>query len=156
VGHLARQGEVGAVFIDYIQKIPLQNPTGGQRYQEIKRVSELLLEQAKTLDLPIIMGAQLTRPASKDKTSKADRVVRLENLRESGDIEQDANLVLGLYNDSVVKMEEEDKEVTAREVDLEVHILKNRAGIAGKKVTLTFERPVLRIKDKDKKTEQGY
>jgi replicative DNA helicase len=110
VGHLARPGEVGAIFIDYIQKIPLKTPTGGQRYQEIKRVSELLLEQAKTLDIPIIMGAQLTRPASKDKgSSKSDRIVRLENLRESVDIEQDANLVLGLYNESVAKMEEEDK-----------------------------------------------
>jgi hypothetical protein len=37
-----------------------------------------------------------------------------------------------------------------------VHILKNRAGIAGRKVTLTFEMPILRIKDRDKKAEQGY
>lgn len=150
IGHLARPGEVGAVFVDYIQKIPLQTFTGGHRYQEIKKVSELLLEQAVTQDLALIMGAQLTRPDK--KSPKPERVVRLDNLRESGDIEQDANLVLGLYNDSVAKMEEE-KEVKGREVSLEVHILKNRAGIAGKKVTLTFDRPVLRIKDRDKKKE---
>lgn len=148
IGYLPNGGQVGAVFIDYIQKIPLREANSGQRYQEIKRVSELILTQAVAHDIPIILGAQLGRPS---KTDSGAKVVKLENLRESGDIEQDANLVLGLYNDSVVKAEDSEEEVTARKVDLDIHILKNRAGISGKKVTMTFDRPILKIKDKRKR-----
>lgn len=148
IGHLTGSRKIGAIFIDYIQKIPLQTAIQGQRYQEIKKVSELLLEQAVTRDIPIIMGAQLSRPPK--GVADQSRTIKLENLRESGDIEQDANLVLGLYNGSVVEMEdqENDERARIREVELEVHVLKNRAGIAGKKVKLTFDRPVLRIKDR--------
>lgn len=148
IGSLARPGEMGAVFIDYIQKIPLREKVGGARYEHLKRVSELLLEQAKTQDIPIIMGAQFGRPTA-GQGSQSARSVKLDNLRESGDIEQDANTVLGLYNDSVVKMEEESKEVNDKEVSLDVHILKSRVGIVGRKVSLAFEGPVLRIKDKN-------
>ena len=46
---------------------------------------------AKAFKIPIIMGAQLEK-------GKADEVVKLDQLREAGDIEQDANLILGVYN----------------------------------------------------------
>jgi DNA primase catalytic core len=132
----------GAVLVDYIQKIPLQRPTE-QRYLEIKRVSSLLLEQAVALDVPIIMGAQLGR--SQGQATK----VRLDNLRESGDIEQDASLVLGLHNASVERQQEEGLEVGGRTVELEVSVLKNRGGQAGTSRRLLFDRPVLRIKDSE-------
>jgi len=92
--------------------------------------------------MPIILGAQLNR--SMDNTKP-----RLENLRESGDIEQDANLVLSLYTPAIEDMEKSDylTKVSA-EVDMEVSILKNRAGASGRKITLSFNRPVLRISEK--------
>jgi len=73
----------------------------------------------------------------------------LENLRESGDIEQDANLVLSLYTPEIEDMEKSEyvTKVSAV-VDMEVSILKNRAGASGRKITLSFNRPVLRITDK--------
>ncbi len=142
IGYLAKSSEVGTVFVDYIQKVSLQRPQQGQRYLEIKRVSELMLEQAVSLDIPIILGAQLGR------SSGSDTKVRLDNLRESGDIEQDANLVLGLYNEAVDKIEE-DKPDRSRQISLQVSVLKNRQGAAGLSSVLTFERPTLRIIDKE-------
>ena len=140
IGLLAKKGNTGAVIVDYIQRIPTQSQS--QRYLELKAISGRLLEQAVQLDIPIILGAQLNR--SLDKTSP-----RLDNLRESGDIEQDANLVLSLYTPAIEDMEKSDylTKVSA-EVDMEVSILKNRAGASGRKITLSFNRPVLRISDK--------
>ena len=140
IGLLARKGNTGAVIVDYIQRIPTQSQS--QRYLDIKIISSRLLEQAVQLDIPIILGAQLNR--SQDNTKP-----RLENLRESGDIEQDANLVLSLYTPAIEDMEKSDylTKVSA-EVDMEVSILKNRAGASGRKITLSFNRPVLRISEK--------
>jgi replicative DNA helicase len=146
IDSLARVEDTGAVIIDYIQKIPLLRPSLGQRYLDIKLVSSLLLDQAVQLDIPIILGAQLGRG---DKSSGSK--VKLDNLRESGDIEQDANLVLGLYTKAVEDIEKEDYQDNAvrdPEVDMELTVLKNRAGVAGKSLTLSFDRPVYRITKK--------
>lgn len=140
IGLLAKKGNTGAVIVDYIQRIPTQSQS--QRYLELKIVSSRLLEQAVQLDIPIILGAQLNR--SLDNTKP-----RLENLRESGDIEQDANLVLSLYTPAIEDMEKADyMETVSAVVDMEVSILKNRGGASGRKITLSFNRPVLRISDK--------
>lgn len=146
IGHEAGRGQVGAVLIDYIQKIPLQQPMS-QPYLTIKEVSSLLLEQAVSQNIPIILGAQLGRGSGSSKEGGSR--VRLDNLREGGDIEQDASLVLGLFNASVDKIEEDGKANTGPIVDLEVSVLKHRAGIAGRKAVLSFQQPTLRILDRD-------
>jgi DNA primase catalytic core len=140
---LAERQEVGAVFVDYIQKIPLARPSGGQRYLDIKHISGLLLEQAVRQDIPIILGAQLVR----DKNAGAKP--KLENLRESGDIEQDANLVLGLYTKAIEEMEEQEASQASSqpEVGMEVRIMKNRGGLPGRMFSLAFNRPVYQIKN---------
>ncbi len=138
---LSSRGEIGAVLVDYIQKVPLSKPLQGPRYLDIKRVSELLLEQAIGQDIPLLMGAQFNRQAGEEP--------KLSDLRESGDIEQDANLVLGLYNESVEAREKGDRPDSERTVDLMISVLKHRGGIAGKREVLTFDRPILKIKDKD-------
>ena len=144
VGHLANTREVGAVFVDYIQRIPLQRPLqGGQRYLEIKRTSDLLLEQAVACDLPVILGAQLGRGDGKGRGS--DRV-RLDNLRESGDIEQDANLVLGLWTEAAEK-DKDDKPGPGQVVPVEISVLKNRNGQANKQAILNLDRPCLKLTD---------
>ncbi|OPZ62665.1 MAG: Replicative DNA helicase [Candidatus Aminicenantes bacterium ADurb.Bin508] len=142
IGHLSGRGPLGAVFVDYIQKVPLQGASSGQRYQDIQRVSGLLLDTAVRLDLPVILGAQLGR----DKDSK-DKV-RLDNLRESGDIEQDANLVLGLLNKTRQKEEDDGVRDSSRSVELDIRVLKNRAGQAETTAGLMLDRPILRILDK--------
>jgi len=140
IGLLAKKGNTGAVIVDYIQRIPV--PSQSQRYLDIKLISSRLLEQAVRLDIPIILGAQLGRSQDGSKP-------RLDNMRESGDIEQDANLVLGLYTPAIEDMEKADYPATvSAEVDMELSILKNRGGASGRKITLSFNRPVLRISDK--------
>lgn len=136
---LARRGDTGAVFVDYIQRIPIQGQYS-QRYLEIKAISDMLLEQAVRHNLPVIVGAQLNRSAGGGKQPK------LEQLREAGDLEQDAHLVIGLYTEAVDKIEE-GEQIKAREVDLRLSILKHRSGMAGLSSVLTFDRPILRIKD---------
>lgn len=137
--------DIGAVFVDYIQKIKIKSryPT---RQVELQRISERILETAKGLSIPIILGAQLGRdPQHSDK-------VRLDNLREAGDIEQDANLVLGLFNPAMEKAQDEGGQSTQDEVELKVTVLKNRNGPVNEERTLTFNRPLLTIKDKEKGT----
>jgi replicative DNA helicase len=145
IGRIAQAGNVGAIFVDYIQRIPWSGEGRRQlaRYEEIKAVSALLLEQAVTTDIPIILGAQLGRGQGQGDKKK----IRLDNLRESGDIENDANTVIGIFNESVAQMEEDGQEVDSPTVPLEVHLLKRRGGQAGKKVVLQFDRPILKIKD---------
>ena len=129
-----------AVFIDYIQKIKSR---GGypSRQVELQKISERILEAAKGLSIPIIMGAQLGRDIlHKDK-------VRLDNLREAGDIEQDASLVLGLYNPAMEKAQNGEDIPAGDEVELTVTVLKNRNGQVNEERSLTFNRPLLTIKD---------
>lgn len=136
---LAKKEDTGAVLVDYIQRIPIRSQA--QRYLDIKLISSKLLEQAVRLDIPIILGAQLGRSQDNSKP-------RLDNMRESGDIEQDANLVLGLYTPDIEAMEKSENGFSkAQKVDMQISILKNRGGASGRNITLTFNRPVLQIKD---------
>jgi replicative DNA helicase len=149
LSRVTRQGNVGAIIIDYIQKIPLRQPLAGQRYQEIKRVSELMLGQAVTQGVPILLGAQLGRSPG---TTNGKARVRLDNLRECGDIEQDAALVLGIYNPSADKAEDDGHDEKRAEVDFNISVLKNRAGVQAKQASLMFHRSTLRILDQPQLT----
>ncbi len=132
--YMTAKYDIGAIFIDYIQKIKIKGKFQSRQI-ELQKVSEQLLELAKELNLPLIMGAQFNREASSNQKPK------MEHLRESGDIENDANLIIGLYNNSVEDTSQEFGEI----VDLELSILKNRNGKSNEKVMLQFDRPKLRI-----------
>ena len=153
LSHLKKQNEIGAVFIDYIQKIKAKGKFG-TRQLEIQEVSSQILEAAKSLSLPIILGAQLGR----DKDNKnTKRKIRLDNLREAGDIEQDANLVLGIHNEAMENSIEKQEPCTDKVVNLEVFVLKNRNGSVNNKFDFKFNRPVLTIKEKpeERKEKRG-
>ncbi|MDR3050745.1 MAG: toprim domain-containing protein [Oscillospiraceae bacterium] len=137
-----------AVFIDYMQKIRWNGAPAPSRQVELQRISGRLLQAAKRAEIPIILAAQLGRPAKgRDVGEDTRRGVRLDNLRESGDIEQDANLVLGLFNEAMHRGEEDAREVNAERQMLTVTILKNRNGVAGGHVDLLFEPQILRVSD---------
>ncbi len=138
---MANRYPIGAVFIDYIQKVRIKGKYG-TRQLEVAAISAKLLDLAKEVSIPIILGAQFGRKDSKPATLK------LDNLREAGDIEQDANLVIGLWNESMAIAEDKHQKVKDREVDLEAIILKNRNGAVNDTITLTFDRPILNISDK--------
>ncbi len=100
VVHLSKRHDVGAIFIDSVQKIKTRGDHPS-RQAELQRVSERMLETAKSLSVPIILGARVDGdPQRKDKMA-------LEDLKGAGDIGQDAQLVLGLYTDAVEQAIEE-------------------------------------------------
>lgn len=83
-----RVNKIGLVVIDYIGLIRTPNQRNANRAQELGEISRQCKELAKELDIPVIVLAQLNR-----EIDKADRDPRLSDLRDSGEIEQDADVV---------------------------------------------------------------
>lgn len=109
---------IGIVFIDYLQL--MQGRTRAEsRQQEISEISRSLKILAKELQVPVITGSQLNREADK----RPDHRPMLADLRESGAIEQDADIVMLLFRDDYYTKEESEKKNIA-----EVIIAKNRRG----------------------------
>ena len=141
IANLKERGKIGAIFIDYIQKIKLKGKSS-TRQLELQKISETILETAKFNSIPIILGAQFGRG-----TSKQD-VLRLDNLREAGDIENDAKLVLGIWNEAKEKAETKGESFTSRTMDLDIVVLKNRNGPSNQSISLIFDKPLSTLREK--------
>lgn len=140
IRYLHRTEPVGAIFIDYIQRMNTEKRTQDKR-TEIAHISDQILQTAKDTGLPIILGAQLNRGAGGDKSPV------LENLKEAGNLEEDANLVLSVFNESRERDAKEDGGTYERVVELEIKTLKNRDGEPNKREILSFDRWTLKITD---------
>lgn len=138
-----RGDKMGAIFVDYIQKVKIKHrhPT---RQMELQKISEAILEMAKANNLPIVLGAQLGRGMSKKD------VLRLDNLREAGDIENDAKLVVGIWNQAKEDADSRDESLKTRKVDIELTVLKNRNGPSNQSIILEFDRALSTINEKTK------
>ena len=112
---------IGLVVIDYLQLIQGSNKRNGSREQEISEISRSLKILAKELEVPVIALSQLSREAEK----RQDHRPMLSDLRESGAIEQDADIVMFLYRDDYYDKESKKQNVA------EVIIAKNRGGSTG-------------------------
>jgi len=141
IASLKERGKMGAIFIDYIQKIKFKGRSS-TRQLELQKISETILETAKFNSVPIILGAQFGRGSTKQE------VLRLDNLREAGDIENDAKLVLGIWNEAKEKAEIKGESLMGRTVDLDLLVLKNRNGPANQSISLVFDRPLSTLKEK--------
>ena len=144
IGYLSKRERIGALFIDYIQRMRTERKTQDKR-TEIAHISDQVLQIAKDSGLPVILGAQLNRAT----VSSASKKPSLENLKEAGNLEEDANTVLSVYNDSREKEEGPDGESysSQREVELEIKALKNREGEVNRSASLTFDRWTGEIKE---------
>ena len=109
---------IGMVIIDYLQLIQGTNKRGGSREQEISEISRSLKIMAKELNVPVIALSQLSRAVEQ----RPDHKPMLSDLRESGAIEQDADIVMFLYRDDYYNPDSEKKNVA------EVIIAKHRGG----------------------------
>ena len=98
---LHSEGNLGLIVIDYLQLINLDNGYYGSRQQEISEISRSLKTLAMELGVPIIALAQLSRSVE----ARDDKRPILSDLRESGSIEQDADLVAFLYRDDYYNKE---------------------------------------------------
>lgn len=90
---MKRVHNVGLIIIDYLQLMKGDSNQGGNREQEISKISRELKILAKTLEVPIIALSQLNRSVE----GRADQAPKLSDLRDSGAIEQDADMVMFLY-----------------------------------------------------------
>lgn len=136
---LARTQSIKLFVIDYLQ---LMNSTSRRaqdnRQQEVSEISSGIKALAKELNVPVIVLSQLNRELEKDKTRKP----RLSDLRESGSIEQDADLVGFLYK--VKNDEGEDPEDSPDGIPVNLLIAKQRNGPTGD-VNLIFMKPITRF-----------
>ncbi len=102
---LEKQGkQLGLIIIDYLQLIRSSGRTES-RQQEVSEISRMLKELARTLNVPVVALSQLSRK-NEDK-SRQDNKPQLSDLRESGSIEQDADVVALIHRDGYYKRDDE-------------------------------------------------
>lgn len=119
---LKMEHNIGLVIIDYLQLVQGSNlRKNGSREQEIAEISRSLKILAKELNVPVIALSQLSRAVEQ----RPDHRPMLSDLRESGSIEQDADIVMFLYRDDYYNKDSEDKGLT------EVILAKHRGGSTG-------------------------
>ncbi len=121
---LKRKNELGIIVIDYLQLIDPDNPRD-QRQEQVARIARRLKGLARELAVPVLCLAQLNRQAEAAKENRP----RLSHLRESGAIEQDADLVMFVHRDEYYETNEEDKARVAGQAD--IIVAKQRNGPVG-------------------------
>ena len=123
---------VKVIFIDYLQLIRAQTKSNASRENEVSMISGSLKAMAKELDIPVVVLAQLNRMAEQGETPK------LSHLRESGAIEQDADVVALLHREREKQMELKEDDTSG--LPAEVIIAKNRNGSTGRQEMLFFPK----------------
>jgi len=124
---------LGAIFIDYLQLIKGEDKSES-RVQELSEISRSLKALAKELNVPVIALSQLSREVEK----RVDKKPLLSDLRESGAIEQEADVVIFLYREDYYKKETKKQNFT------EVIIAKQRNGPTGS-IMFYFAKEILKF-----------
>ncbi len=127
---------LGLIIVDYLQLMSGSSSTGDNRVQEISEISRGLKAMARELNVPIIALSQLSRSVE----NRSPQIPQLADLRESGSIEQDADVVLFIYREDYYNPETERQHIT------DVLIKKHRNGPTGT-VELYFHPDLLQFRD---------
>jgi replicative DNA helicase len=126
---LQSEHKLGLIIIDYLQLMEGRSSgNSNNRVQEISEISRGLKQLAKELNVPIIALSQLSRAVE----ARPDGIPKLSDLRESGSIEQDADIVLFLYREDRVKPDTPNKNIA------DIIVAKHRNGPVGK-VSMYFD-----------------
>ena len=132
---------IGIVIVDYLQLISGSDRYAGNRVQEVTEISRGLKILARELEIPVVALAQLSR----NVTGRDDPRPVLSDLRESGSIEQDADLVMFLHRPDYYRQNDDNYEETHI---TELLIAKHRHGAVGK-IELYFHPELLRFMSLD-------
>ena len=138
---LKQQHDIQMIFIDYLQLMTAKGDKNGTREQEISNISRSLKSLAKELNVPVLALSQLSRSVESRPGSKKPI---LSDLRESGAIEQDADMVIFIYRPEYYGLTEEDGESTKGKSI--ISIAKHRNGKLAD-VTLKFVGQYARFED---------
>ena len=127
------------IIIDYLQLVSSSSKYSGQRTNEVSEVSRDLKKLAMELEVPVIALAQLSRGVEQ----REDKRPLMSDLKESGSIEQDADIVMFLYCDDYYKFKSKDRPTLS---PTELIISKHRSGSTGT-IDLMFERSYTNFKN---------
>ncbi len=136
---LKRKAKLGLVIIDYLQLIEPDNPRD-PRQEQVAKIARRLKGLARELKLPVLCLAQLNRQAEITRDNRP----RLSHLRESGAIEQDADVVMFIHREEYYQSNEEDRAKVAGQADL--IIAKQRNGPIGE-LKLSWHKDTTRFRD---------
>jgi len=131
---------LGLVIVDYLQLMQSTNANFSNRVQEVSEISRGLKLIARELNVPVIALSQLSRSVE----SRSPQIPQLADLRESGSIEQDADIVMFIYREAYYNPETERENIT------DLIIAKHRNGPTGK-IELYFHPERLRFMSLDRK-----
>jgi replicative DNA helicase len=131
---------LGLIIIDYLQLMQGSGRENGNRVQEVSEISRGLKLIARELNVPLIALSQLSRSVE----SRSPQIPQLADLRESGSIEQDADIVMFIYREAYYNPETERENIT------DLFISKHRNGPTGK-IELYFHPEHLRFMSIDRK-----
>lgn len=136
----AHEQPLGLIIIDYLQLMQGSGRDNGNRVQEVSEISRGLKLLARELNVPVIALSQLSRSVE----SRSPQIPMLSDLRESGSIEQDADIVMFIYREEYYNPDTDRKQIT------DLIIAKHRNGPTGK-IELFFHPERLRFMSLDRK-----
>ena len=139
----AHEQPLGLIIVDYLQLMQGSGRSDGNRVQEVSEISRGLKLIARELNVPVIALSQLSRSVE----SRSPQVPQLADLRESGSIEQDADIVMFIYREAYYNPETERENIT------DLIIAKHRNGQTGK-IELYFHPERLRFMSLDRKHDE--
>lgn len=142
---LKQEHGLGMIMIDYLQLILGSGRSGENRQQEVSEISRSLKQLARELQVPVIALSQLSRGVEQ----RQDKRPMMSDIRESGSIEQDADIVAFLYRDDYYDKESENKNI------IEIIIAKQRNGPTGT-VQLAFVKEYNKFVNIEQRYDESY